>query len=48
VVTSILGPTLTEHFGRQCLEEQAAAARAVLPQTANQAVGDVPLQIPPA
>jgi Kef-type K+ transport system membrane component KefB len=48
VVTSILGPTLTEHFGRQCLEEQDAAARAVLPQTANQAVGDVPLQIPPA
>jgi Kef-type K+ transport system membrane component KefB len=39
VVTSILGPILTERFGRQCLAEQEAAAKAaaVLPQTANQA-----------
>jgi Kef-type K+ transport system membrane component KefB len=43
VVTSILGPVLTEHFGRQCLAEQAAAARsaAILPQTANQDAGEV-------
>jgi Kef-type K+ transport system membrane component KefB len=43
VVTSILGPVLTEHYGRQRLAEQDAAARAAasLPQTANQAVGEV-------
>jgi Kef-type K+ transport system membrane component KefB len=41
VITSILGPILTEYFGRQRLAEQDAAARpAVLqPQPANQAVG---------
>jgi Kef-type K+ transport system membrane component KefB len=35
VVTSILGPTLTEYFGRQLLAEQDAAAKAaaVLPQS---------------
>jgi Kef-type K+ transport system membrane component KefB len=38
VVTSILGPMLTEYFGRQRLAEQeAAAAKTVMPpQTANQ------------
>jgi Kef-type K+ transport system membrane component KefB len=43
VVTSIMGPMLTEYFGRQRLAEQAAAARAavILPQTLNQAVGEV-------
>jgi Kef-type K+ transport system membrane component KefB len=43
VVTSILGPVLTEHFGRHRLAEQDAAARAaaILPQTANQDVGEV-------
>jgi Kef-type K+ transport system membrane component KefB len=43
VVTSILGPILTEYFGRQRLAEQEAAATAavILPQTANQAVGEV-------
>ena len=43
VVTSLLGPLLTEHFGRQRLAEQAAAANAfvILPQTTNQAVGEV-------
>jgi Kef-type K+ transport system membrane component KefB len=37
VITSILGPVLTEHFGRQHLAEQDAAAKAaaVLPKTAN-------------
>jgi Kef-type K+ transport system membrane component KefB len=41
VVTSILGPVLTEYFGRQRLAEQEAAAKAAvaLPQTAGQAVG---------
>jgi Kef-type K+ transport system membrane component KefB len=40
VVTSILGPILTEHFGRQRLAEQQAAAKAafILPQTADPAV----------
>jgi Kef-type K+ transport system membrane component KefB len=39
VVTSTLGPVLTEYFGRQRLAEQAASggAAAVVPQTANQA-----------
>jgi Kef-type K+ transport system membrane component KefB len=43
VVTSILGPILTESFGRQRLAEQEAAAKAVviLPLTANQAAGEV-------
>jgi Kef-type K+ transport system membrane component KefB len=31
VVTSILGPVLTEHFGRQLLAEQDAVAKAVCP-----------------
>jgi Kef-type K+ transport system membrane component KefB len=37
VVTSILGPILTEYFGRQRLAEQAAAAKAaaIMPQTTN-------------
>jgi Kef-type K+ transport system membrane component KefB len=41
VVTSILGPTLTEYFGRQRLAEQDAAAKesACLPKTADQIVG---------
>jgi Kef-type K+ transport system membrane component KefB len=40
VVTSILGPVLTEYFGRKRLAEQDAAARdgASLPKTANQVV----------
>jgi Kef-type K+ transport system membrane component KefB len=43
VVTSILGPTLTEYFGRRRLAQQGAAARAavVLPEIASQAVGEV-------
>jgi Kef-type K+ transport system membrane component KefB len=43
VVTSILGPIMTEHFGRQRLAEQDAAAKAaaILPKTANQAVLEV-------
>jgi Kef-type K+ transport system membrane component KefB len=44
VVTSILGPILTEYFGRQRLAEQEAAAKAaavILPQTTDQAVGVV-------
>jgi Kef-type K+ transport system membrane component KefB len=43
VVTSILGPMLTEYFGRQRLAEQDAAARAaaIPPTTANQVVGEV-------
>jgi Kef-type K+ transport system membrane component KefB len=43
VVTSILGPVLTEYFGRQRLAEQEAAAKAAVspPQTGNQAVGEV-------
>jgi Kef-type K+ transport system membrane component KefB len=37
VVTSVLGPVLTEHFGRQCLAQKDAEARdgAILPTTAN-------------
>jgi Kef-type K+ transport system membrane component KefB len=44
VVTSILGPILTEYFGRQRLAEQGAAAKAgvSLPQTAKQAGGEGP------
>jgi Kef-type K+ transport system membrane component KefB len=42
VVTSILGPLLTEYFGRQRLAEQEAVAKdAILPNTANHAVGEV-------
>jgi Kef-type K+ transport system membrane component KefB len=39
VVTSILGPILTEYFGRQRLAEQAAAV--ILPQTAPQTSGEL-------
>jgi Kef-type K+ transport system membrane component KefB len=41
VVTSILGPTLTEYFGRQCLAERDAAVEATepVPKTANEVVG---------
>ena len=39
VVTSFLGPVLTEYFGKQRLAEQEAAAKtAALPETANQVV----------
>ena len=40
VVTSLLGPMLTEHYGRQRLAERDAAARdrASLPKAANQVV----------
>jgi Kef-type K+ transport system membrane component KefB len=42
VVTSILGPMLTEHFGRQLLAQKEAAIRAAaLPRTAEQAAGEV-------
>jgi Kef-type K+ transport system membrane component KefB len=43
VVTSILGPMLTEYFGRQLLAQQDAVAQAAasLPQTANQVGGEV-------
>jgi predicted transcriptional regulator len=43
VVTSLLGPMLTEHFGRQLLAQQDAVAKAaaILPQSANQAGGEV-------
>jgi Kef-type K+ transport system membrane component KefB len=43
VVTSILGPVLTEYFGRHHLAQQEAAVTAavLLPQTASQAVGEV-------
>jgi Kef-type K+ transport system membrane component KefB len=41
VVTSMLGPILTEHFGRQRLAEQESAAKAaaIPPLTARQAAG---------
>jgi hypothetical protein len=50
VVTSILGPMLTEHFGRQRLAEQDAGAKAaaILPKTANHGAEKYPIQIPPA
>jgi Kef-type K+ transport system membrane component KefB len=43
VVTSILGPMLTEYFGRQRLAEQDAEAKAaaIVPKTANQVVEQV-------
>jgi len=45
VVTSILGPILTEYFGRQRLAEQDAAAKdaAMVPKTAIQLVEKYPL-----
>jgi Kef-type K+ transport system membrane component KefB len=44
VVTSILGPMLTQHFARQRLAEQVIAVRAVvvLPEDANPAVAETP------
>jgi hypothetical protein len=42
VVTSFLGPMLTEHFGRQRLAEQEAAAK-----TAKQLSEGDPIQVPP-
>jgi Kef-type K+ transport system membrane component KefB len=50
VITSILGPILTECFGRHRLAEQDAAAKAtaILPQAANQVVEKQPIQAPPA
>ena len=43
VVTSMLGPMLTEYFGRQRIAEQEAVAKAaVLPQSANDVVEKVP------
>jgi Kef-type K+ transport system membrane component KefB len=43
VVTSILGPMLTEYFGRKLIVEKEAAVKfaAVLPRTADQAAGEV-------
>jgi Kef-type K+ transport system membrane component KefB len=42
VVTSVLGPILTEHFGRQRLAQQDPAAKAVaLPQVATPTAGAV-------
>jgi Kef-type K+ transport system membrane component KefB len=43
VVTSTLGPVLTEYFGQQRLAEQAASvgAAVIVPQTANQAAIEV-------
>jgi Kef-type K+ transport system membrane component KefB len=42
VITSVLGPILTEYFGRQRLAEQEAEASAAvaLPQAGDQAVGE--------
>jgi Kef-type K+ transport system membrane component KefB len=39
VITSMMGPVLTEYFGRQRLTEQAASVRTavIVPQSANQA-----------
>jgi Kef-type K+ transport system membrane component KefB len=50
VVTSILGPTLTEFFGRQRLAEQETAARAaaIPAMTANLVVAGVSDPVPPA
>jgi len=43
VITSMMGPVLTEYFGRQRLAEQAASVRAagVVPQSANQTAIEV-------
>jgi Kef-type K+ transport system membrane component KefB len=50
VVTSVLGPTLTEYFGRQRLAEQDAAPKAapILPKTSIQVVEKHPIEIPHA
>jgi Kef-type K+ transport system membrane component KefB len=42
VVTSILGPILTEYFGRQRLSEQEAVPKTVvtLPQTSHEVIGE--------
>ncbi len=48
VVTSILGPLLTVHFGRKRLAEQAGEAASSMPQTAKPAVGEVGDSMPPA
>jgi Kef-type K+ transport system membrane component KefB len=42
VVTSILGPILTQYFGRQRLAEQDARAMATQPETANLAADPIP------
>ena len=49
VVTSTLGPVLTEYFGRQRLAEQAGSVRAadIVPQTANQAAIEVSVPVSP-
>jgi Kef-type K+ transport system membrane component KefB len=49
VVTSMLGPVLTEYFGRQRLAEQAASARATVTvlQTANRAAIEVSEPVSP-
>jgi Kef-type K+ transport system membrane component KefB len=42
VVTSVLGPMLTDRFGRQCLAQQEAAARVIIvAQIANPVIGEV-------
>jgi Kef-type K+ transport system membrane component KefB len=48
VVTSVLGPVLTEYFGRQRLAEQATPAKTavILPKTATQVPEKDPSQIP--
>jgi hypothetical protein len=48
VITSILGPMLTEYFGRQRLAEQDAAARAAAsrPQTVGPIVVTVSDPVP--
>jgi Kef-type K+ transport system membrane component KefB len=50
VVTSILGPILTEHFGRQRLAQRDAAAEVavVVPQIATQGSEMNPIHVPPA
>jgi Kef-type K+ transport system membrane component KefB len=50
VVTSILGPMLTEYFARQHLGERDAAAKAaaILPKTETQVVAEVSNPAPPA
>jgi Kef-type K+ transport system membrane component KefB len=49
VVTSILGPMLTEYFGRQLLAQRDAAAKAtvIVPDTTSPVVAEVPIQVPP-
>jgi Kef-type K+ transport system membrane component KefB len=50
VVTSILGPILTERFGRQRLAEQDAAVKTadILPKAVNEGAQKYPTQIRPA